>query len=181
MYTRFNRDISIQTSSLPIKFFIVTSWDWLKCGFIESAQYVLTLTLSILVCTLCCTLKFVFTIYQQHCNILTLHMTYETGTVWRWPQKMTETCRNYLHIWISAASWKQTYLCMHIHLLCKLNWWYSWRCLLYHQFHPVIPQSENVTCMFSYCLEWKLLFKTFICICQLVPWLEQVHQEMFIW
>jgi hypothetical protein len=42
-------------------------------------------------------------------------------------------------------------------------------CLLYHQFHPLIPQSGNVICMFCYCLEWNLLLKTFLCVCQLVP------------
>jgi hypothetical protein len=74
-YTQFNRDISIQTSSLPIKFFIVGTCDWLRCGLIERTLYVLTLTL----CVLYLYINYVvpyssyFTIYQQHCYIV-LHI-----------------------------------------------------------------------------------------------------------
>lgn len=59
---------------------------------------------------ICHTLKFVF--HHLPTTLLYYNSIYEI--VWRWPQKMVETCRGYLHIWASEVRWKQTELCMSV-------------------------------------------------------------------
>ena len=48
-----------------------------------------------------------------------------------------------------------------------------------HQFHPVFPHLAHVFCLFSQCVMWNPLFKTFSCNCKMFFCLENVCQETF--
>jgi hypothetical protein len=52
--------------------------------------------------------------------------------------------------------------------------------LIWHQFHPVLLNLASVFCIFSYCLEWNLLFKTVSHTCNLFSCFELAHQKTFI-
>lgn len=122
IYTTCDRNVCIQTSSLPMEF-LTAGLTGEEDVWMQRSQsthvYSLPLILSILIYKYDLFFNLHFITYQQHCYILNMYYICVTCALWRRPQKIAETCISYLDIWTSAIRGKSIYLLM---LHPNLSW-----------------------------------------------------------